>query len=198
MDRYAYYRRERARYEEDERQARSVNRKTVVLIHGLFSDGSRWDRTKAEFEAAGWNVVVIEYDSSWNSPHAMNSELDSRVPQDADLYVGHSYGGMYLDQSNIPSDRIVTINSPGARRGHNFNAVADPLNILDPASAAMSESVQSGGHSTTPSATQIINAQGNYNSPGESSRSMITYANRSLHHFSNKISTKSKKDGTGL
>lgn len=133
----------------------------VVLIHGLYSNPKRWAKEKAEFESMGYEVVTVSYKTG--RPVDMNREIDMQVArhQDADIFVGHSYGGMYLDQNTrIPGDRIVTINSPGARRGHNFQGVFDPFNVIDPETAySASESRTPTSHWNHISANDIIDAR---------------------------------------
>lgn len=146
------------------------------MIHGLFSSSKKFDREKRALEKAGHNVVVINYKT--DLPWKMNQEIDRKLKShsDADLFIGHSYGGLYLAQNrNIKSNKIVTINSPGVRRGHNYQNVDDPLSVIDPISSVLAESHGTGGHGKLPTAMEIISRTSN-----DDRVSPITYVNRAI------------------
>lgn len=155
----------------------------VVLIHGLFSSGKKWEKQKAELEKQGHDVVVIEY--STGLPWEMNKEIDSKIPGDADLYIGHSYGGLYLAQNySIPSNKIVTVNSPGAERGHNYQNVQDPLALINPVAAFYAENKSPGGHSKLPPVDQLISSRSNDNRT-----SLLTKANHATTYIAAQVDT---------
>jgi len=73
--------------------------KTVVLVHGAFSDGSSWDKVIPLLQAKGLNVVAVQNpltslaDDVAATRRAI-AELDGPV-----ILVGHSWGGTVITEA---------------------------------------------------------------------------------------------------
>lgn len=75
--------------------------KNIVLVHGLFADGSSWERIIPLLHEKGYNVVAVQ-----NPLTSMEADLETarRAIAAMDgpvLLVGHSYGGMIITQAGI-------------------------------------------------------------------------------------------------
>lgn len=72
-------------------------------------------------------------------------QFSNQLISDDDIVVGHSMGGIISSDLRRDYDfRLITINSPSARRGYNVTAVDDPLMLLD---FLHSDKKTLGGHS---------------------------------------------------
>ena len=70
--------------------------KNVVLVHGLFADGSCWSEVIAPLQAAGLNVTAVQNPLT-TLPEAVASAQRVLARQDGPtVLVGHSFSGMIL------------------------------------------------------------------------------------------------------
>jgi pimeloyl-ACP methyl ester carboxylesterase len=83
----------------------TTTKKTAVLVHGAFADGSGWQKVIPFLLAGGLNVVAVQ--------HPLTSLADDvavtkRVIEEAEgevILVGHSYGGAIITEAGT-SDKI--------------------------------------------------------------------------------------------
>jgi pimeloyl-ACP methyl ester carboxylesterase len=73
--------------------------KNVVLVHGLFVDGSSWEKVIPLLQAKGLHVTAVQ-----NPTTSLDADVDAvkRVLAQQDgptLLVAHSYGGMVISQA---------------------------------------------------------------------------------------------------
>jgi lipase len=73
---------------------------TLVCLHGITAHGRRYDRLARERLAQRWHVVAPDLRghgrSGWEPPWSIEQHVDDlleTVPADAQLWVGHSFGG---------------------------------------------------------------------------------------------------------
>lgn len=76
-------------------------KKTVVLVHGAFADGSSWSKVIPLLEAKGLNVVAVQ-----NPLSSLAADVDAtRRVIDAQpgpvILVGHSWGGVVISQAGV-------------------------------------------------------------------------------------------------
>lgn len=81
--------------------AADAPKKTVVLVHGAFADGSSWAKVIPLLEAKGLNVVAVQ-----NPLSSLAADVDAtRRVIDAQagpvILVGHSWGGVVISQAGI-------------------------------------------------------------------------------------------------
>lgn len=77
----------------------SVSRKTVVLVHGAFADGSSWEKVIPLLQAKGLNVVAVQspLTSLANDVDAVKRAIEAAPGQV--ILVGHSWGGTVITQA---------------------------------------------------------------------------------------------------
>ena len=73
----------------------------VVLVHGLFADGSCWTEVIARLQAAGLNVTSVQNPLT-TLPEAVASAQRVLARQDGPtVLVGHSFSGMIVTQAGV-------------------------------------------------------------------------------------------------
>ncbi|QKC95993.1 alpha/beta fold hydrolase [Mesorhizobium sp. NZP2298] len=85
--------------------AAGAPKKTVVLVHGAFADGSSWSKVIPLLEAKGLNVVAVQ-----NPLSSLAADVDAtRRVIDAQpgpvILVGHSWGGVVISQAGV-NDKV--------------------------------------------------------------------------------------------
>lgn len=75
--------------------------RNVVLVHGLFADGSCWTEVIAHLQAAGLNATSVQNPLT-NLPDAVASTRRVLARQDAPtVLVGHSFAGMIVTEAGL-------------------------------------------------------------------------------------------------
>ncbi|WP_166303064.1 alpha/beta fold hydrolase [Bradyrhizobium sp. 2S1] len=78
-----------------------VKARNVVLVHGLFADGSCWTEVIARLQAAGLNVTSVQ-DPLTTLPEAVASAQRVLDRQDGPtVLVGHSFSGMIVTEAGV-------------------------------------------------------------------------------------------------
>jgi len=85
--------------------AADAPKKTVVLVHGAFADGSSWAKVIPLLEAKGLNVVAVQ-----NPLSSLAADVDAtKRVIDAQagpvILVGHSWGGVVISQAGV-ADKV--------------------------------------------------------------------------------------------
>lgn len=75
--------------------------KNVVLVHGLYADGSSWEKVIPLLQAKGLHVTAVQ-----NPTTSLDADVDAvkRVLAQQDgptVLVAHSYGGMVISQAGV-------------------------------------------------------------------------------------------------
>jgi pimeloyl-ACP methyl ester carboxylesterase len=75
--------------------------RNVVLVHGLFADGSSWYEVIPRLKAAGLNVTSVQNPLT-TLPEAVASAERVLAPQDGPtVLVGHSFSGMLVAETGV-------------------------------------------------------------------------------------------------
>src|SRR5262245_41723129 len=79
--------------------AAPVKARNVVLVHGLFADGSCWTEVIPRLQAAGLNVTSVQNPLT-TLPEAVASAERVLARQDGPtVLVGHSFSGMIVTEA---------------------------------------------------------------------------------------------------
>jgi len=110
----------------------------VVLVHGLYADGSSWEKVIPLLQAKGLHVTSVQ-----NPTTSLDADVDSvkrtLAQQDGPtLLVAHSYGGMVISQAgNDPKvSGLVYIAARAPDAGENYPALTRKFPAA-PASAGL-------------------------------------------------------------
>jgi len=119
--------------------ARTVPRaKNIVLVHGLFADGSCWSEVILRLQSAGLNVTSVQ-NSLTTLPEAVDSAQRVLARQDGPtVLAGHSFSGMIVTEvgvhPNVSGLVYVAARAPDA--GEDYTALAKKF-PTPPASAGI-------------------------------------------------------------
>ena len=100
--------------------------RNVMLVHGLFADGSCWSEVIARLQAAGFNVNSVQNPLT-TLPEAIASDERVLARQDGPtVLVGHSFSGMIVTEAgvhpNVSALVYVAARAPDA--GEDYTALA--------------------------------------------------------------------------
>jgi pimeloyl-ACP methyl ester carboxylesterase len=103
-----------------------VTARNVVLVHGLFADGSSWSEVIARLQAAGLNVTSVQNPLT-TLPDAVASAQRVLARQDGPtVFAGHSFSGMIVTEAgvhpNVSALVYVAARAPDA--GEDYAALA--------------------------------------------------------------------------
>ena len=112
--------------------------KNVVLVHGLFADGSSWSEVIPRLQAAGLNVTSVQNPLT-TLPDAVDAALRVLARQDGPtVLAGHSFSGMIVTEAgvhpNVSAVVYVAARAPDA--GEDYTALAKRF-PAPPASAGL-------------------------------------------------------------
>ena len=112
--------------------------RNVVLVHGLFADGSSWSEVIARLQASGLNVTAVQNPLT-TLPEAVASAERVLARQDGPtVLVGHSFSGMIVTEAgmhpNVSALVYVAARAPDA--GEDYTALAKTF-PTPPASAGI-------------------------------------------------------------
>lgn len=79
--------------------ANTVPVKNIVLVHGLYADGSSWEKVIPLLQAKGYHVTSVQ-----NPTTSLDADVDAvkrtlALQDGPTLLVAHSYGGMVISQA---------------------------------------------------------------------------------------------------
>src|SRR5215469_6868228 len=103
-----------------------IKANNVVLVHGLFADGSCWSEVIARLQTAGLNVTAVQ-NSLTTLPEAVASAQKVLARQGGPtVLVGHSFSGMIVTEAgvhpNVSAVVYVAARAPDA--GEDYTALA--------------------------------------------------------------------------
>ena len=112
--------------------------RNVVLVHGLFADGSSWSEVIPRLQAAGLNVTAVQTPQT-TLPDAVDAALRVLARQDGPtVLAGHSFSGMIVTDAgvhpNVSAVVYVAARAPDA--GEDYTALAQKF-PAPPASAGI-------------------------------------------------------------
>jgi pimeloyl-ACP methyl ester carboxylesterase len=101
--------------------------RNVVLVHGLFADGSCWSEVIARLQAAGLNATAVQNPLT-TLPEAVASAQEVLSLQNGPtVLVGHSFAGMIVTEAgvhpNVSALVYVAARAPDA--GEDYTALAE-------------------------------------------------------------------------
>ena len=116
----------------------TVRAKNIVLVHGLFADGSCWSEVIPRLQAAGLNVTSVQNPLT-TLPEAVASAERVLARQDGPtVLVGHSFSGMIVTEAgvhpNVSALVYVAARAPDADEDYTALAKKYPM---PPASAGI-------------------------------------------------------------
>jgi pimeloyl-ACP methyl ester carboxylesterase len=75
--------------------------RNIVMVHGLFADGSCWSEVIPRLQAAGMNVTSVQNPLT-TLPEAVESAQRVLARQDGPtVFVGHSFSGMIVTEAGV-------------------------------------------------------------------------------------------------
>jgi len=103
-----------------------VRVKNVVLVHGLYADGSSWAQVIPLLQKAGLNVTAVQ-----NPTTSLADDVDATrrtlAQQDGPtVLVGHSYGGMVISEAGVDAkvSALVYVAARAPDAGEDYPALA--------------------------------------------------------------------------
>jgi pimeloyl-ACP methyl ester carboxylesterase len=112
--------------------------RNVVLVHGLFADGSCWSEVIARLQAAGLNATAVQNPLT-TLPEAVESAQRVLARQDGPtVLVGHSFSGMIVTEAGIHPNvsALVYVAARAPDAGEDYTALAKTF-PTPPASAGI-------------------------------------------------------------
>lgn len=100
--------------------------RNVVLVHGLFADGSCWSEVIARLQSAGLNVTAVQnplttFEDSVAATHHVLAMQDGPT-----VLVGHSFAGMIISEAGVDPNvsALVYIAARAPDAGEDYTALA--------------------------------------------------------------------------
>jgi pimeloyl-ACP methyl ester carboxylesterase len=112
--------------------------KNVVLVHGLFADGSCWSEVIPRLQAVGLNVTAVQNPLT-TLPEAVASAIHALDRQDGPtVLVGHSFSGMIVTDAGVHPkvSALVYVAARAPDAGEDYTALAKTF-PTPPASAGI-------------------------------------------------------------
>src|SRR4029450_2714306 len=106
--------------------ANATKARNVVLVHGLFADGSCWAEGIARLQAAGLNATAVQNPLT-TLPEAGASAQRVLARQDGPtVLVGHSFAGMIVSEAGVHPQvsALVYVGAGGPDAGEDYTALA--------------------------------------------------------------------------
>src|SRR5215470_18516124 len=100
--------------------------KNVVLVHGLFADGSCWSEVIPRLQAAGLNVISVQNPlTTLDEAVAEARRVLARVDGPTVL-VGHSFSGMIVTEAGVDPkvSAVVYVAARAPDAGEDYTALA--------------------------------------------------------------------------
>jgi pimeloyl-ACP methyl ester carboxylesterase len=100
--------------------------RNIVLVHGLFADGSSWSEVIPRLQAAGLNVTSVQNPLT-TLPEAVASAERVLAQQDGPtVLVGHSFSGMIVTEAGVHSNvsALVYVAARAPDAGEDYTALA--------------------------------------------------------------------------
>jgi pimeloyl-ACP methyl ester carboxylesterase len=103
-----------------------VAARNVVLVHGLFADGSSWSEVIARLQAAGLNVTSVQNPLT-TLPDAVAAARRALARQDGPtVFAGHSFSGMIVTEAGVHpnASALVYVAARAPDAGEDYTALA--------------------------------------------------------------------------
>ena len=123
------------------RLPRAQNRpaaRNVVLVHGLFADGSSWSEVIAPLQAAGLNVTSVQNPLTTLEDAVGEAQRVLARQDGPTVLVGHSFAGMIVTEAGVDPkvSAVVYVAARAPDAGEDYSALASKFPAA-PASAGI-------------------------------------------------------------
>ena len=99
--------------------------RNIVLVHGLYADGSSWNKVIPILQEKGFNVTAVQNPTTSLGDDVSAVERALELQNGDTLLVGHSYGGMVISQagSNPKVKGLVYVAARAPEVGEDYAAL---------------------------------------------------------------------------
>jgi len=115
-----------------------MNARNIVLLHGLFADGSCWSEVIARLQAAGLNVTSVQNPLTTLAESVASTERVLARQNGPTVLVGHSFSGMIVTEVGVHPNvsTLVYVAARAPDVGEDYTALAKTF-PTPPASAGV-------------------------------------------------------------
>ncbi len=112
--------------------------RNIVLVHGLFADGSCWAEVIARLQAAGLNVTSVQNPLTTLEDAVAETQRVLARQDGATVLVGHSFSGMIVTEAGVDPkvSAVVYVAARAPDAGEDYTALAKTF-PTPPASAGI-------------------------------------------------------------
>jgi len=100
--------------------------RNVVLVHGLFADGSCWTEVIARLQAAGLNTTAVQNPLTTLPEAVASAQMVLDRQNGPTVFVGHSFSGMILTEAGVHPkvSALVYVAARAPDAGEDYTALA--------------------------------------------------------------------------
>src|SRR3954465_8533858 len=104
----------------------AIGARNVVLVHGLFADGSCWSEVIARLQAAGLNATAVQNPLTALDAAVASTQRVLARQDGATVLVGHSFAGMIVTEAGIDPkvSALVYVAARAPDAGEDYTALA--------------------------------------------------------------------------
>ena len=119
-------------------RAETLPARNVVLVHGLFADGSCWSAVIARLQAAGLNVAAVQNPLTTLDEAVAETQRVLARQDGPTVLAGHSFSGMIVTEAGIDPkvSAVVYVAARAPDAGEDYTALAQKF-PAPPASAGI-------------------------------------------------------------
>jgi pimeloyl-ACP methyl ester carboxylesterase len=120
------------------RATAAIRARNVVLVHGLFADGSSWSEVIPRLQAAGLNVTAVQNPLTTLEAAVAAAQRVLARQVGPTVFVGHSFSGMIVTEAGVDPNvsAVVYIAARAPDAGEDYTALAKKFQA-PPASAGI-------------------------------------------------------------
>jgi pimeloyl-ACP methyl ester carboxylesterase len=120
------------------RATAATRARNVVLVHGLFADGSSWSEVIPRLQAAGLNVTAVQNPLTTLEAAVAAAQRVLARQVGPTVFVGHSFSGMIVTEAGVDPNvsAVVYIAARAPDAGEDYTALAKKF-PAPPASAGI-------------------------------------------------------------
>ncbi|KAB1072287.1 alpha/beta fold hydrolase [Methylobacterium planeticum] len=107
-------------------RAQTAAARNVILVHGLFADGSCWSEVIARLQAAGLNATAVQNPLTTLEEAVAATRRVLARQEGATVLVGHSFAGMIVSEAGIDPkvSALVYVAARAPDAGEDYTALA--------------------------------------------------------------------------